>query len=143
MIDHSRHKRHRPERGTALVEMALMLPILLVLTLAALDLGRAFLAKNVLHQAAREGVRRRVLCVNPLGADDLQIVEARVRQVAGSVGLVPTSIDVSSVKDPATGLDSVSVAANFTFAFPLIFQVVGTEITNPMKLTATCYMKQE
>jgi Flp pilus assembly protein TadG len=126
-----------------LIEFALVLPVLLVITLAALDLGRAFLAKNVLHQAAREGVRKRAVMTADYyqfggGAD---AVEARVRQVASAAGLSPSSIQVSA--NPSAGQDSVSVTAPFTFTFPLLFKVVGMDLTNPMPLTATCYMKQE
>lgn len=134
--------RYRPaERGTALVEFALVLPILLVVTLAALDLGRAFLAKNVLHQAAREGVRMRVVMVDPASSADIERVEDRVRQVAGGGGLTPSLIEVSAVA--SAGQDSVSVTAPFTFTFPGLFRVVGMDVANPMPLTATCYMKQE
>ena len=141
MIDHSRLRHRSSQRGTALIEFALVLPVLLVITLAALDLGRAFLAKNVLHQAAREGVRKRVVMVDPASASDILLVEARVRQVAGSAGLNPTQIYVS--ESASAGQDSVSVTAPFTFTFPLLFKVVGMDLTNPMPLTATCYMKQE
>ena len=42
-------------RAQALVEFALLLPILLVLILGAMDLGRVFYYKIVLTNAAREG----------------------------------------------------------------------------------------
>lgn len=141
MIDHPRHKRGASQRGTALIEFALVLPILLLITLAALDLGRAFLAKNVLHQAAREGARMRVVKVDPVSASDLLLVEARVRQVATAAGLNPTQIHIS--ESAFAGQDSVSVTAPFTFTFPLLFRVVGMDLTNPMPLTATCFMRQE
>ncbi len=141
MARRPRNQRRSPERGTALVEFALVLPILLVLTMAALDLSRAFLAKNVLHQAAREGVRLRVVMLAQPSSDDIGRVEARVRQVAGSAGLVPSAIDVSAV--PSAGMNTVSVTAPFQFTFPGIFQLVGTNLTNPMPLTASCSMKQE
>ncbi len=141
MVDRFRNLTRPSERGTALIEFALVLPLLLVLTLAALDLGRAFLAKNVLHQAAREGVRMRVVMVEPVSGSDIGLVEARVRQVAQGSGLDPSRIEVSAAA--FAGQDSVSVTAPFTFTFPLLFRVVGMDLTNPMPLTATCYMKQE
>jgi Flp pilus assembly protein TadG len=141
MTCQSRNEHRSSERGTALIEFALVLPLLLVLTLAALDLGRAFLAKNVLHQAAREGARMRVVMVNPASGSDVALVEERVRQVAAGGGLIPSSIQVSA--SASGGQDSVSVTAPFTFTFPLLFKVVGMDLTNPMPLTATCYMKQE
>lgn len=52
-------KNHRLENKTfpaqALVEYALMLPILLLLVMGTMDLGRLFYTKMVLTNAAREG----------------------------------------------------------------------------------------
>lgn len=42
-------------RAQALVEIALLLPVLLLLTLGALDFGRLFFTKIILTNAAREG----------------------------------------------------------------------------------------
>ncbi len=143
MNDHLRNQRGASQRGTALIEFALVLPVLLAVTLAALDLGRAFLAKNVLHQAAREGARMRVV----MTADyytyggGAAAIDARVRQVAHAGGLTPSAIQVSAAA--SANQDSVSVTAPFNFTFPLIFRMVGVTLTNPMPLTATCYMRQE
>ena len=49
------HNKHNSLRAQALVEFALLLPILLVLILGARDLGRVFYVKTVLTNAAREG----------------------------------------------------------------------------------------
>jgi Flp pilus assembly protein TadG len=141
MVARTRNRIRPTERGTTLIEFALVLPILLVLTLAALDLSRAFLAKNVLHQAAREGVRMRVVMLAQPSSDDISLVEQRVRDVAESAGLVPSAISVSSVPD--AGMDTVSVTAPFSFTFPGLFRLVGVDLTNPMPLTASCSMKQE
>lgn len=48
-------KENNFTRAQALVEFALLLPILLVLILGAMDLGRVFYFKIVLTNAAREG----------------------------------------------------------------------------------------
>ena len=71
-------RRGGRERGTALIEFTLVLPLLLVLTVAAVDFGRAFFTKNVLEQAAREGVRLRAVT----SAVDTATVRARVLEVA-------------------------------------------------------------
>ena len=47
--------KHICLRAQALVEFALLLPLLLVLILGAMDLGRVFYVKTVLTNAAREG----------------------------------------------------------------------------------------
>ncbi|MHA7178745.1 TadE/TadG family type IV pilus assembly protein [Arthrobacter sp. MDB2-24] len=45
------------ERGAAAVEMALVLPVLILLLLGIMEFGRAFNAQVTLTNAAREGVR--------------------------------------------------------------------------------------
>ena len=75
----AKHFDRRRERGTALIEFTLVLPLLLILTVAVVDFGRAFFIKNVLEQAAREGVRLRAVS----SSADSALVRARVLQVAG------------------------------------------------------------
>ena len=47
--------KNRKQRGQSLVEMARMLPVLLVLIISGLEVGRLFYAKIVVTNAAREG----------------------------------------------------------------------------------------
>jgi hypothetical protein len=49
----SSHRAAQSRRGQALVETALILPIILILLLGAIDLGRLFFSYVTLHQAAR------------------------------------------------------------------------------------------
>ncbi len=51
----TRQKKTICLRAQALVEFALILPLLLVLIIGAMDLGRVFYFKIVLTNAAREG----------------------------------------------------------------------------------------
>lgn len=51
----SNRQRFQSTRAQALVELALMLPILLLLILGAIDFGRLFMNKLILTNAAREG----------------------------------------------------------------------------------------
>src|SRR5438067_13600377 len=61
----------RSERGQALVEAALLLPILCVLAMGAIDFGRAYYTYTELANAAREGAicaSLRTLCPGGAGA---------------------------------------------------------------------------
>jgi len=55
MVNFMKQKQNRKQRGQALVEFALALPLLLILVLGVLEFGRAFQTKIVLTNAAREG----------------------------------------------------------------------------------------
>ena len=113
-------RRLRPDSGEAMVEMALVLPILLVLSLGMIDFGRAFHAKSVLDQAAREGCRVAIVT-----APDVGVVRARVATVLGAAGLAAPPADVSAV-DPATHMVTVTVTTRFVFVTPGLFAVFGS-----------------
>ena len=52
------HQPTQPERrGTALVEMALVLPIFVAVTLGIVEFGRAMMVAQLVTNAAREGTR--------------------------------------------------------------------------------------
>lgn len=50
-------KRHANERGANLVEAAVVIPLLLILLVCVVDLGRTYFAYITLIDAAREGAR--------------------------------------------------------------------------------------
>ena len=126
-----------PERGTALVEFALVFPMLLVLTLTVVDLSRAFFVKNLAYQAAREGARELVVST---AADSAQ-VRGRVLQVTGAAGATLTSLGITG---PDAGhLMSVSVGVQFNWIFPGLFNWAGAGFTNPVTLTGVAWMRKE
>jgi len=137
-LDHGRPAAARSsERGTALIEFALVLPMLLILTVAAVDFGRAFFAKNVLEQSAREGVR--LLAVS--SSADSALVRQRVLDVANGGGVTVSSMVLT---DPdANRQVSVKVEGEFNWIFPGVFNLFGAGFTNPMTLTGRAVMRDE
>ena len=126
----------RRERGAALIEFALVFPFLLVLSLTMIDVSRAFFVKNMLHQAAREGVRTLVVKTLADSAD----ARARVNQVLGSVDVQSSSISYLGPVDKQMG---VKVQSKFNWLFPGLFNWLGADFTNPVTLTAETWMRQE
>lgn len=127
----------RAERGTALIEFTLILPLLLVMTVAAVDFGRAFFVKNVVAQAAREGVRLRAVS----SSADSALVTARVNQVAGAANVPVTSVSITG--PDASRQVTVTVTAEFNWIFPGVFNLFGANFTNPMSLTGEAVMRNE
>jgi hypothetical protein len=77
--------RRGRERGSALVEFALCLPLLLVVIAGIVDFGFAFQRYEVLTNAAREGAR---LATLPQYNGDLVLIRGRVREyVAHGLGI--------------------------------------------------------
>jgi len=127
-------------RGSTLVEFALLLPFLFVLTFLVVDLSRAFGFKNLVSQASREGAR--FAAVTSINApDSLQTRAARRAQVilGGSY--------VRCVAAPVTGASDniqVTVDGRFNWLYPGLIKWIGiTGLTNPDTLTATTVMRWE
>ena len=125
-----RHRAH--PRGAVLIEFALLIPFFLVLTLAVVDISRAFFIKNMLHQAAREGARVYAVA-NSDSAD------SRVRQV-----MTANNIPVSSITYLAQNKQlGVRVETSFNWLYPGLYSWMGATFTNPMALSAEAWMRKE
>ena len=57
LVDYSKINSRAKEQGQNLVELALLLPFMLIILMGVLDLGRIFFAQIAVTNAAREGVR--------------------------------------------------------------------------------------
>jgi Flp pilus assembly protein TadG len=129
-------KRFRAESGEALVEMALVLPILIVLSMGMLDFGRAFHTKSLLDQAAREGARVAVVT-----APDVGIVQGRVSDVLATGGVTAKSTTVSAVGPDR--MVTVTVTTTFTFVTPGVFTLIGASYGNTINMTGKSTMRFE
>ena len=109
----------RRDSGEALLEIALVLPILLVLSLGMLDFGRAFHAKNIVDAAAREACRVAVVTVGP----DVPLAQSRAADVLAAGGLTGTT----AVAGPnASQMITVTVTTRFAFVTPGLFALFGS-----------------
>ena len=124
------------ESGSALLEVAIILPILLVLSMGLLDFGRAFHTKSLLDQAAREGCRLAVVT-----APDVALVQGRVAAVLAAGGVTPTGTTVAGPN--ASRMVTVTVTATFTFLTPGVFAFVGGSYGNTLAMTGQSTMRFE
>ena len=103
----------RSERGSQLIEFALVLPLLLLVVLGIMDFGLLFQRYEAVTNAAREGARIAILeGYNPPD------VEARVEQYLTDAGLDgPSSLVVSFGPQPANIGGSCNMAVMGTTVF--------------------------
>nr|MBC7243923.1 pilus assembly protein [Chloroflexota bacterium] len=121
-------KRQR-ERGESLVELALVLPVLLLILISILDLGRAVYAYHVVANCAREGARFGATAeINPTAVADV------VRNTA--VGLDTSQLSVT-VTYPTNAV-RVEVSYNFRLITPLVALAIGRQ-TLTLSSAATMY----
>ena len=85
-IDNTHRSRH--ERGTSVVEMAIVLPLLLTVVFAIGDFGVAYTRWSSLTNATREGARAGVVFRAPCNAAAVQTeIETTLTNFAASSGL--------------------------------------------------------
>jgi Flp pilus assembly protein TadG len=129
------HVGKRGERGQALVETALILPVLLMLVLGILEFGRAWNTKQVITDAAREGARLAVV-YNP--DVDQADVEAAIATALSRSGIPGTAVEIDFDRDPESSggkwrktddLQTVYVGVQYRFGFfgPLLKAISGSE----------------
>jgi len=135
--------RNRRERGTALVEFALLLPLLALLGLGTVDLGRAYRTVNEVKNAAREAAAFAQLHPTLLAGTDCTMPDSaqwHARNEGGPTGSsfavdVSTPSGVYSSADAGCGPFSaaatsgqnitVTVSIPFTVLTPLVRSVTG------------------
>jgi Flp pilus assembly protein TadG len=125
----------RTERGQAVVEFALVLPLLVLFVFGATEFSRAWLTVNVLTAASREGCRLAVV-TDP----DVDGVIARVNEVCDAGRVTPTDVAVIG-PDPNDPDRRVTVTVETDFRV-LSGSVLGT-FSGTIPLRSTAVMRHE
>lgn len=101
----------RGQRGQSLLEFALLLPLLLVLVVSTIEMGRLFLTKIVITNAAREGAY--YLTMNPSdydpGAGTSPNAVVAAQREASNSGISDITVTFTPTTSPAPGEESVMV----------------------------------
>jgi Flp pilus assembly protein TadG len=140
----------RGERGQALLETAITLPILLLVSVGIFEFGRAYQTWQILTNAAREGARIAVLPGSTPGA-----VDARAREYMTS-GALPNAATAGVTVTPATvsvGLTGTAPASQVTIAYPFDFMMLNPVVRlvvpgstlggSALTLTSSAVMRNE
>jgi Flp pilus assembly protein TadG len=140
MIKHTTHAGQTcsgrlSERGVAAVELAIVLPILLIILLGIIDFGIYFYNDLQLTHAARDAARE--LSVNNPDGADTAINEAAGRLVSTSApnAAWPTPLPASG--EPIT----ITVTATYTCITPIPDFIVGFD--QQIGIDATATMRRE
>jgi len=114
---HLRKASPRPRRGAATVELALILPIFLLLCVGMIEFGRAFMVQQTLTSAAREGAR-----FGALPGTSNNEIETRVREFLAAGGVDPT---VAQVDVSPQGLETASSGEQVRVLVEVAYQDVS------------------
>jgi len=115
----------RSEVGQAIVETAIVLPVVLLLLVAIVDAGRVFHAWLIVTNAAREGARA------ASAQQDLATVEARIESASGSwlcgtdIGCTNNGNIQGASGDPV----SIRVTRDVSLLTPVMSAIWGGTVT--------------
>lgn len=125
-------ERDSSSKGQSLLELALLLPVLVLILSAALDLARVYDAYLSITNASREGAR--YAAAHPKVTDTPGVVNAINREltntgitgVTSSVGCFTYSSNSTISCDVADSGDRIKVTVGFRFNF-IAFLIIGLD----------------
>ena len=139
-----RNRLIRNQRGAALLETAITLPLILLVSVAIFEFGRAYQTWQVLTNAAREGAR--VAVINGTPAAD---IKTAVKNYAAIGGLTVTDAQISLDQSVALG---TWTGSQVTIAYPFQFMVLnpiakmvksGSKTGEALTMSAVAVMRNE
>jgi Flp pilus assembly protein TadG len=135
-------RRQHSEDGTSVVEMAFVLPLLLLLVFAIGDFGIAYTRWNSLTNAVREGARVGVVFRNPCNAGTVTTqIRNTVSNYATSAGLNGASI-VTTVTNACAGTGTqLTVVASAPYNYIAMSALAG--LAPSINLRARTVMRNE
>lgn len=106
-----------------MLELAIVLPVLLLILLGTIDLGRAFYTYIALTNAAREAARYAAAHGTP--ASSTQVNQEFTSGGSNFSGCAPNSLAFSDSGGGRGNPYTVNVSCNFTLITPFIASIVG------------------
>jgi Flp pilus assembly protein TadG len=135
------------QRGTSTLEFLVVLPTLLIIFLASLELSRAWLTTNIVTNVAREGARVGVVTPppdpnNPTFNNGPALT--RMTEILDAANLTADVMTVtcSAAACPPDSQVLATVTVNFETVVPLFLPILGTP-SNPLILQQTVRMRRE
>jgi len=122
-------------KGQALVELAFVLPILLLIVMGIVEFGRIFNAYLIVTNASREGAR-----YASVDSSDTEIYYA-IENLTSTLDQSQISISISPNFSSRTSGNPVEVSIDYNI--DIIAPVIGAIIPNPFTVSAKTTMRIE
>lgn len=124
----------RDQRGQALVELSLLLPLLLLLVFGIIEVGRVYSAHLTVVAASREGARWGVL-----GYHDEEI-ENRARDVAASLDSSLLSI---AIDPPSPRMSGTMLRVRVRYPVDIVLPLIDRILPDPVWVSGETAMRME
>lgn len=124
------------QRGQALLEFAVVLPVLIMLLVGIVQMGLLMHSYLTVQEAAREGARS--AAVGTANAD----VEIKVKNVTTAAGINAANVSVNIAPENARAVGT-AVTVTVTVPNPMTSAIPFVSVVFPNKLTGTMVMRME
>ena len=140
----ARYRRRSRERGSAIVEFAVVCPLLCAILFGIIEYGHLFLVQQTLTNAAREGCRMVVL---QTATSPYTEATDRVDQILDAVGISGDEYTLSIDDTDTNGQMSIEISVDYddvtiTGVLPTTF-LGGTDCGGEKTLKGRCTMRKE
>jgi Flp pilus assembly protein TadG len=139
----------RNQRGSALIEMALTLPLMLLVSAGIFEFGRAYQTWQIITNAAREGAR---LAVLPGTTDSDVRTRVQTYMTDGMLTAAATAtvnVDRTATVAVGAGTESASrITVNYPFTFVVMQPIArlvapASNVGAPLTMTVSALMRNE
>lgn len=121
--------------GQVIVELALALPLIIMLAMGTIEFGRLFHSYLLITNASREGARIAIT-----GVDNTTITK-RINEVTASLG--NAKVVIVTPNDKSLRVSAVPVTVTVNYSHNIITPVLDSILPNPVTLTSSTSMRME
>ena len=142
-------RRLAGQRGQALIETALTLPIVLVISISIFEFGRALQVWQLLTNAAREGARVAVLPGATQAATKQRVLDYMAAgglqgRALNQINVVNNAQIIMAGNPVSASQITISYPFNFMLLNPIMQLIVrGSRVGAPITMTASALMRNE
>jgi Flp pilus assembly protein TadG len=146
--------RIKDQKGGALIEFAIVLPLLMLLVGGIVDFGILFYNKQVLTNASREGARAGIVYQSDGAGNKIILTESDIQGIverycedkklwtfSGSSLPTTTAPGVDSLTYPSDL--TVTVSFNYTFLLSSVLNLLGGSFGPTLDISAVTVMRME
>lgn len=126
-------KIHRNDKGQSMVEMAIILPVLLLILFAIFEFGRILGAYMLIHDLARDGVRYGVV-----GMSD-QSIKDHIMEHDSFLSISSDDINIT----PSIRSLGSALTVGIDYEIEIITPIISSIVPNPINLRAEYVMRVE
>ena len=135
-------RRTAPRRGAALLEFAIIMPVLLIVVLGMIEIGRAVMVTEVLTHAARMGAR--TAAISSGSTSGALTAANKVLTDSGINGAtVQVYVNGSSLKDASTAVSGDEIAVTISEPYANVTWLSNPKYLNGKNLNARVVMRKE